>query len=310
MAGSPIKTFNCPNCGGGVQVRALGRSLTVVCGNCHSVLDANTEQHEILSKFTAKAQLYTPFIPLGARGQLRGTLFECIGFMVRSDKTQIYSWDEYLLYNPQQGFRWLVLQNGHALFVTPLKAPPIQHASELSINPFQYKQQSFQKFTDEPAIVRFVLGEFYWAVKVGETVRTVDFICPPAMLSFEISDSEIMASISEYQDLAEVCKAFKIAEVQPRPFGVAPAQLNPYSQDSEKIILLCIPFFFGIFYLGQLYSYENAFTFWILLFGYVFFYFSRMNGMERQRWENSDYAPAIYSGSSSSGVANWFSDDD
>lgn len=307
MAGSALKTFSCPGCGGTVEIRAEGRSLAVVCGSCFSVLDANSPQHEILSKFSARAKKYLPLIPLGTRATFRDIKWECIGFMVRSDKSGIYSWDEYLLYNPQQGFRWLAVQNGHFLFVTPLKAPPVMHASELSINPFQYKKESFQKYTDESAVVQFVLGEFYWAVDVGERTRTVDFIRPPAMLSFEISSSELVASISEYCDGDEVCKAFGIKD-RLRPFGVAPAQANPYSKDSEKVILLCIPFFFAIFVMGSWYGFENAFTFWCLLFGYVFFYFSRMNGMERQRWENSDYAPAAYTKSYASGNEDWFSE--
>src|SRR4051812_47704773 len=127
MAGNPLQTFNCPGCGAPVQVRALGRSLSVVCSACGSVLDANSPQHEILSRFELQANRYKPVIPLGSRGTLRGVQLECVGFMIRSDRTDVYSWEEYLLYNPQQGFRWLVLQNGHCLYVTPLKAPPVQH---------------------------------------------------------------------------------------------------------------------------------------------------------------------------------------
>ena len=91
MAGSLVKTFNCPNCGGTVELRAAGRSLSVVCPSCLSVLDPNSKQYEILSHFSAKANRIQPLIPLGSRGTLRGNLLECIGFMVRSDKTGMYS---------------------------------------------------------------------------------------------------------------------------------------------------------------------------------------------------------------------------
>ncbi|MGZ6480400.1 MAG: DUF4178 domain-containing protein, partial [Bdellovibrionales bacterium] len=212
-----------------------------------------------------------------------------IGFMVRSDKTDSFSWDEYLLYNPMVGYRWLVVQNGHCNFVTPLKAPPIKSQAEIGVNNFTYNNQKYERYTDEPAIVQFVLGEFYWAVRIGETVRTVDFICPPHMLSFEITSSEIMASLGEYMPMDEVAAAFKL-DNPPAPFGVAPNQVNDLKADSDAIILMTIPFWLGIAVIGGKYSYDNLLTFSLLLLGYVFFYFKRMNGFENQRWENSDYA--------------------
>jgi Ni/Co efflux regulator RcnB len=257
------------------------------------VLDPNSPQHEILSRFSEKVQKITPLIPLGARGVLKGIQLECIGFMIRSDKTNTYSWEEYLLYNPQQGFRWIGVQNGHASFITPLKSPPIKKVSELYSHNFKYRDLSFRKYTEEPAIVRYVIGEFYWSVAIGESVQTVDFICPPYMLSFEVNKSETVASLGEYLPLSEVCSAFKLSGPS-SAFGVAPSQPNPYMKDADKVLGLSVLFFLVIFIMGSIYSYENAVTFSMLLFGYVFFYYSRKNGIERQRWENSDFAPSYY----------------
>ena len=96
MAGNPLKTFACPGCGASVEIRAAGRSLAVVCPSCMNVLDPNSPQHTILSQW-AKQERISPMIGLGARGNLRGVTWECIGFMVRSDRSGGFEWDEYML---------------------------------------------------------------------------------------------------------------------------------------------------------------------------------------------------------------------
>ncbi len=85
---------------------------------CLSVLDASTPEVEILQKFQGKTQI-KPTIPLGTRGKIGGTQYEVIGFQVRqvADGDDTYAWDEYLLFNPYQGFRYLTEYNGHWNFV-------------------------------------------------------------------------------------------------------------------------------------------------------------------------------------------------
>lgn len=294
MAGSPLKTFSCPNCCGTVELRNSGRSLSVVCPSCLSVLDPTSPTYDILSKFNERSKRIAPLIALGSRGTLKGAQYECLGFMVRADKSGIYSWDEYLLYNPMIGYRWLVIQNGHCNFVTPLKSPPVKKKSELGSRSFQYSNMSYSLFTNEPAIVQFVLGEFYWAVSIGETVQAVDYIHPPYMLSFEITKSEIMASVGEYIPAEEVTRGFQLKGSLGMQDGPAPNQVNPYQADSGTVVLLAIPFAIGLLVLGSAYSYENMFTFEILLFGYVFWYFHRMNAIETARWQASDFTPNQY----------------
>ena len=77
-----VRSLSCPNCGGTVQLRGMGRSLSVVCINCLSVLDARTPSLTVLSQFQAKER-YQPLLPLGTRGKVRGDLYEAIGFQVR-----------------------------------------------------------------------------------------------------------------------------------------------------------------------------------------------------------------------------------
>src|SRR4051812_40401476 len=109
MAGeaSRPRTLQCPSCGAAVPLRAAGQSLVAACAHCKSVLDVTDPGLAILSRY-AKAKVCEPLIPLGLRGKLKGDKWEVIGFLRRSDGSGKYQWDEYLLFNPLKGFRWLV----------------------------------------------------------------------------------------------------------------------------------------------------------------------------------------------------------
>ena len=79
--GTPqVKSLNCPGCGASLTVRSFGNAVTIVCGSCNSVLDAQDPKLTILHKFHAAGNEDSPLIPLGSRGKLRGVLYEAIGF--------------------------------------------------------------------------------------------------------------------------------------------------------------------------------------------------------------------------------------
>src|SRR5579863_3809614 len=97
-----VRALNCPGCGAAITLRSLGQAVNVVCEGCHSILDAKDPNLKILQTFAAAASMDHPMIPLGTRGKIRGTDYEVIGFQRRSIQSDgiIYSWHEYLLFNP------------------------------------------------------------------------------------------------------------------------------------------------------------------------------------------------------------------
>lgn len=119
------KRFDCTACGGPLILRAEGVSDSLACQHCGAVLDARDPRHQVLARYRAKLGLQPP-LPIGARGTLRGEKLEVIGRQTRAVRYSgvLYSWDEYLLWNPYKGFRWLVESAGHwTLLKTPLKPP-------------------------------------------------------------------------------------------------------------------------------------------------------------------------------------------
>ncbi len=76
------KTLHCPNCGGPVERRGFGHTLTVTCPQCAAVIDASTPLFEAVQTFE-KAITRQPLIPLGTRGNWDNATWEAIGFQVR-----------------------------------------------------------------------------------------------------------------------------------------------------------------------------------------------------------------------------------
>lgn len=227
-----VKAFNCPSCGAGVTLRAEGHSVAVVCGSCSSVIDAADSNHQIIMK-AMKAVRVQPLIPLGKRGKLHGALWEVIGYLQRSDGTGIYHWDEYLLFNPTKGFRWLMEFDGHWNFIVPIKGKPIAHRAGTitgkARTAVKYLDRVYYLFHQGQAKVQLVLGEFYWRVKVGETVKVADYVDPPEVLSSESDRKEIVWSLGEYIAAETVKAAFQIDKPMPWQKGVAPNQPSTVS---------------------------------------------------------------------------------
>lgn len=217
-----IRTFKCPNCGGEISIRAAGVSLSAVCAHCGTVVDIADENLVILQR--ANEQTKQTFLEIGMRGHLAGVVWEVIGYVLKSDKTGVYFWEEYLLFNPYNGFRFLVHMDGHWSFVRVIK----KEFDKTSFNTTVWMGMSrFRPFLQDQPIVQYVKGEFYWRIKKGDRARTEDYVCPPQMLSFEYGDGEITASLCDYTEPREIAAAFSLTKPMPPRKGVAPNQPNP-----------------------------------------------------------------------------------
>src|SRR5271166_3307409 len=179
MPAVQTKSISCPNCGGPVELRGFAHTLSAVCPQCLTVLDASTPEVQILQTFQGKTRTQ-PTIPLGTRGKIGDTQYQVIGFQVRqvSSGDDSYSWDEYLLFNPYKGFRYLTEYNGHWNYVKTVPAVPDRI-------PMGKKQgamlmgHKYVLYDTELATTTYVLGEFPWRVHVGEKNGIKDFIAAP-----------------------------------------------------------------------------------------------------------------------------------
>lgn len=221
--------LNCPNCAGPLELRAPDAAERVTCPNCGSLLDVNQGKLQYLKRLERKGP--PPSIPLGSTAEFEGQPQTVIGFMVRSVEFEgvRYYWQEYLLYNPAVGFRWLVESDGHWSYVSAVPPGEVFESG----NTASYGGKSFKIFQDAFALVEFVEGEFYWKVSVGEQARATDYVRAPLMLSKEVpvvqsarnaalQSEEVNWSLGTYTPLKEVEKKFNVD--LPSPHNVAPNQ--------------------------------------------------------------------------------------
>jgi ribosomal protein S27E len=225
-----VRSVNCPNCGAATAVRTFGHAVNVVCQSCGSILDAANPGVTILQKFT-EAVREEPLIPLGTRGKLLGIDCEVVGFQVRQITVDgvAYRWREYLLFNPYREFRYLTEYAGHWNVVSTLNALPDGGPTPDGSEPRSYGEQEFRHFQTAVAKTVFVLGEFPWQIRVGDTVTAVDYVAPPSMLSAEVdADKEVTWSLGQYVSGRDVWASLSLPGTPPPPVGIFANQPSPF----------------------------------------------------------------------------------
>lgn len=219
--------MGCPNCGGPLELLAPDVAERVTCPNCDSLLDVNQGNLTWLHALKPQPESHPFYLPVGAEGTFKdGSKMQIIGAMTRSVTVDgvKYFWNEYLLYTPQVGFRWLVHSDNHWSFVEPLNVADVEDKGTVA----NHGGDTFRIFQDGTAMVEYVKGEFYWRVEYGESVRARDFIKPPLMISGEYTQNELNWSKGTYMTNAEVEKAFGVSGL-PKSWSVAPNQPWPHN---------------------------------------------------------------------------------
>ena len=221
----------CPNCNGPIELHSPD-ILRAACAYCSTLLDVNAGALAIIGK-VRKA---SPRIPLGTKAKFSEGEMTVIGYVERLAQVEgeWYPFEEYLLYEPAIGFRWLVNSDGHWSYVQPVAVGAV----ELTGVGVKYDGVKFKLFQGAQLRVDTVLGEFYWQVEAGEEVWGEDFIAPPAMLSKETSNKEENWSLSTYLKPRELTAALGdkpelqfgggtgVAPNQPDPAGAAATPLT------------------------------------------------------------------------------------
>jgi hypothetical protein len=281
--------LNCPKCGGPLALHAPDAAQRVTCPNCQALLDVDKGNLRYLS--TLNRSRIQPLIPLGTTGTFAGTNFAVIGFLVRSvtESGIVYRWQEYLLYEPSVGFRWLVHSDDHWNFVCPVSPGDVEDRGGTAI----CAGKTFRLFQHGLATVRAVFGEFYWKVEIGEQVMTRDLIAPPSMLSFETSSGEQNVSLGVYVPPEAVERAFGVTNLR-RPWSIGPNQPGP---DIRRVWMMWGGFSMLVVILNQLLTPKlpaSTTSPWLLIYALVLLLVVPLGALcyvfsfEARRWQNSD----------------------
>lgn len=229
-----VRSLSCPSCGGAVVIRGFAHTRTVVCERCASVLDASDPSLRVLERFD-RAMRITPRIPLGARGTWHGDPYQMIGVQQRCIAVdgERYCWEEYLLFNPYAGFRYLTVYEGHWNDVVPLRALPAAGTGARATATLG--GETFRHFQRARATTTFAAGEFPWEVRVGDAVTVDDFVAPPRLLSRETTADEITWSLGTYVPGPRVWAAFRLDGPPPPARGVFANQPSPIGTSAREM---------------------------------------------------------------------------
>ncbi|MBX7532407.1 DUF4178 domain-containing protein [Qipengyuania sp. 1XM1-15A] len=198
-----VKAITCPSCGGTLELRASGFSTLIVCLYCGSELDLTNPQVKLLAEHAqAGAELV---LPIGSRGHLKGTDWTVIGYLERNDGWS--AWGEYLLFNPYEGYRWLIHQDAGWSFGVPFLIQPGSPRGLTQKIGNEYFKKCFRETTNT---VDYVLGEFYWQVRKGDQAEVNGYVSGNRMLSCEIVGDGYEWTMEEWVSSTEVAEAFGI----------------------------------------------------------------------------------------------------
>jgi hypothetical protein len=223
-----VGALKCGQCAAPLVIKAPGQSQSIVCGHCGSIADATDPGVAVLQTVAKRARI-TPKIPLGATGDWHGARYEVIGFQRRTITVDgvDYSWDEYVLFNPHHGFRYLSEYDGHWNDIAVLDEIPASEGGDHQAGR-GLRGRSYRHFQSAEARTAFVLGEFPWVVKVGEKVQVHDYVAPPFLLSAEGTGRDSTWSLGTYVQGDAIWRAFSLTTAPPAAVGVFANQPSPY----------------------------------------------------------------------------------
>ncbi|WP_421880729.1 DUF4178 domain-containing protein [Methylibium sp.] len=224
------RTLACPSCGASLAVQ-LDSTQSIVCPQCHAVVDLGAPGAQgagadlkHYAQDTPGVAGGEPLIPLGRSGTLTlgagGPLpWQVVGYVERctlpeaGDDEQSF-WREYLLYNRQAGFAFLVDAEDGWSWVRPLTGAP-----QVSGATARWQGDSYRELYRYSGQITYVLGEFYWRLARGERTRNTDYRGPGGKQlnreeTGEGGDAEVTWSAGAALDADVLLKAFKLDDGQ------------------------------------------------------------------------------------------------
>lgn len=197
--------LKCPNCGGEVPKLGGDRAERLGCPYCGAVSDI-AEQKTISQQ---ERLLAAPVIPIGSRGQFEGLEYVCLAYVRRSSvfDGETYGWEEFLIFAPAAGYRWLVKDPETGWLWAQAISPADVDLRGLP-DAVGYQGNAFHLRNQNTARVDYVLGEVYWKCSIGEVVEVSDYAADTRVLSRELSPGEANWSFSAPMQWTAIAAAF------------------------------------------------------------------------------------------------------
>lgn len=208
----PGRQFACPNCGAPVEVK-LADSKAITCRACRSLIDLTQGIGGEL-RHAEQDEPMEALIPLGSQGTLRGVRWQVVGWQHRlgtepDDPDEHFGWSEYLLYNRQSGFAFLVDTTEGWSLVKPITGVP---GTSADLAQARWQGKTYHQQDAYRAQTTFVEGEFYWPVERGQQTFNRDYAQADKLLSMEETRGERTWSAGDRIGAGRVAEAFGLKD--------------------------------------------------------------------------------------------------
>jgi endogenous inhibitor of DNA gyrase (YacG/DUF329 family) len=218
----------CPSCGAAVPV-TLATTQSVVCRQCKSVIDLTSAAQGNMGGALAHYRQdhgSEPQIPLGSTGKLalgsaEALPWQVVGYVERcevpepgdDDAEQVF-WREYLLYDRNVGFAFLVDAEDGWSWSAPITGAPQTFGDSV-----KHEGVLYRKLYEYVGKVTYVLGEFYWRLERDERTANTDYVGTGAASKKRLNreqtegagSREVVWSAGETLSADEVVSAFRLA---------------------------------------------------------------------------------------------------
>ncbi|WP_153796032.1 DUF4178 domain-containing protein [Foetidibacter luteolus] len=221
------KEFKCPVCKISIQVKTFPYAQSCSCTNCgnhfslHNSIDFKKSGKD---KFDDNALS----IPLGAKGNIQGIMYEVIGYAKKEEANEYQSqWKEYILYNKIEGYAFLSEYNGHWIYLREQGDAPV--VKRLNVDEIEYRLEPFKRFNTYTYKTVDTAGEFPYDIFNDGKTEVWEFISPPEMWSVEINKREgVTWFYGRYVSERKMREQFPYTLPYPSGVGVLqPGFINP-----------------------------------------------------------------------------------
>lgn len=260
-----LRRITCESCGVTVPLQGGDAAKSVSCPQCEAVLDVSrpgSMRSSVLAKLRGEQRPRVP-VKLGQPFNYDDTTYRVVGHIryVESWGIERWRWDEFMLYHPDRGYRWLILEDGHFTFAWELKERPEHFSPRVCSRKqklsFLGKRWQVFEVSENATRVEWVDGELPWVAAVGDQNSYMDAIAPPHLLSAEWTREEMEWYRGVYIPRPKAARALGVDEEQlPAVVGVAPHQPyggSAFSRQAGAVMLL-FGLLFLVFGLGSLFS--------------------------------------------------------
>ena len=235
-----LSAARCTQCNGMLELKAPDAAKRVACPYCGALLQVQGGSLKFLEMLERPP--FEPRVPLGATGKLHDPTVEnptgpppewtCLAFLVRSCEVEgtRYPWDEYLLWNKTEGFRWLMHSNGHWTWLRPIPAGEVAFSFRVA----KYNAQTFRGYQEVFAGTDYVAGECYWQVTAGERAQAREYISPPRSINVDQTGTEATITLGQMIEGELVARTFGLKTKLNPAVGIAPAQVNLFSAQASE----------------------------------------------------------------------------